>query len=160
MTFKLGDKAVYPAYGVGVISGIESKLVAGQSHDFYVLNILASGTRFLIPKSASERTGLRAIISENEIENIRFIVSTPKKVCMRNWNRRFRDFSTKLRCGSIESIAEVLRDLRGLEKIKELSFSERKMMAKAIELIVTEISACTNATAGAIEEEVKTWLNA
>ena len=40
MQFKVGDKAVYPAHGVGVIKRIESRLIGEVNQDFYVLQIL------------------------------------------------------------------------------------------------------------------------
>ena len=40
LAFKVGDKAVYPAHGVGVVQGIESTEIAGKKQQFYILRML------------------------------------------------------------------------------------------------------------------------
>ena len=35
-TFKVGDKAVYPAHGVGEVTGIEECDIYGQKQTFYI----------------------------------------------------------------------------------------------------------------------------
>jgi CarD family transcriptional regulator len=38
--FEVGDLAVYPAHGVGRIEAIESRVINGESHDFYILKVI------------------------------------------------------------------------------------------------------------------------
>ncbi|MEN6420926.1 MAG: CarD family transcriptional regulator, partial [Smithella sp.] len=40
--FKVGDLAVYPALGVGVIEAIENKEVMGKKQSFYVMKIMGN----------------------------------------------------------------------------------------------------------------------
>ena len=48
--FKIGDKAVYPAHGVGVIEDIKSKVISGTKQTFYVLRILEKDMTIMIPR--------------------------------------------------------------------------------------------------------------
>ena len=57
-TFKVGDKAVYPAHGVGVIESIESKEVSGTKHTFYMLRILDNDMTIMIPTKNIHSVGL------------------------------------------------------------------------------------------------------
>lgn len=57
VSFKLGDKVVYPGQGVGEVMGIEHKEVAGQRQSFYVLRILDNGMRILIPINKVNQIG-------------------------------------------------------------------------------------------------------
>jgi len=141
MMFKVGDKAVHPAHGVGVIQGIESRSIGGSRQDFYVLQILASGATLMVPTSACERAGMREVISDREIEKVFAILRSPGCVKQTTWNRRFREFNDKLRTGSVADVAEVLRDLCSLRGDKDLSFGERNMLDKARSMIVSEICA-------------------
>lgn len=140
--FKVGDKAVYPAHGVGVIKKIETKDICGSSVDFYVIKILSSGATVMVPTKQVGK-GIRALISTREVKGVYSILKSEGIVTKTTWNRRFREFSEKLRTGSVVDIAEVLRDLNTLQVDKELSFGEKKMMDKAREMIVTEISAAS-----------------
>jgi len=47
--FKVGDLAVYPAHGVGRINSIETKIINGETHDFYMMKILENEMIIMIP---------------------------------------------------------------------------------------------------------------
>lgn len=155
MRFKVGDKAVYPAQGVAVVRAIESREVAGDSINFYVLEIISSGAKLMVPVSASERAGMRALINDDEIEEVYSILrAPPQKISQRTWNRRFREFNEKLRTGSVLDVAEVLRDLFSLQATKELSYGEKKMLERSKSLIVSEVAAAKNVSEESIHSQI------
>lgn len=154
MRFKVGDKAVYPSHGVTIIKNIESREVAGSKLDFYVLQIVSSGATLMVPTTATERAGMRGLISDAEINKVFTILRNPGKVPQRIWNRRFREFSEKLRTGSLADVAEVLRDLWTLQGTKELSPGEKKLMERAREMVVAEISAAQCADPAEVETQI------
>ncbi len=156
--FEVGDKAVYPAHGVGVIKGVESRMIAGSRQDFYLLRIVASGATLMVPINGTLKAGMRALTSAPEIEGVKRILRTPGKVSQTTWNRRFREFNDKLRTGCLSDVAEVLRDLWTLKADKELSFGEKKMLDKARYLLVNEVSASTGRTEVEVETDVSHWL--
>ena len=49
--FKVGDKAVYPAQGVAEVISIDEKDIAGARQRFYVLRILDTERKILVPVS-------------------------------------------------------------------------------------------------------------
>ena len=49
MQFKVGDKAVYPAHGVGVIIGIETHEMEKVKLTFYILKIQDNGSTIRVP---------------------------------------------------------------------------------------------------------------
>jgi len=61
--FKVGDKAVYPAQGVAEIISIEEKEIAGARQRFYVLRILDTDRKIMVPVSNANAVGLRQVIS-------------------------------------------------------------------------------------------------
>jgi len=153
--FKVGDKAVYPAHGVGVITRIESKDIGGSRQDFYVLQIISSGATLMVPITASRRAGMRSLISDKEIKDIYKILRSPGHISRTTWNRRFREFNDKLQTGSVTDIAEVLRDLNSLQGDKDLSFGEKTMMDKAKDMIIAEISAASSKETLDVEAELE-----
>lgn len=154
MVFNVGDKAVYPAHGVGVIKRIESKKIGGVNQDFYVLQILSSGATLMVPTQGCERAGMRGLVSTKEIKKVYSILKEPGKVSHTTWNRRYREFNEKLSTGSVGSIAEVLRDLSSLRGDKELSYGEKKMLDKALAMLVAEISAASSRDSADVETEL------
>src|SRR5689334_23889099 len=138
--FKVGDKAVYPAQGVAEVVNIEEKDIAGNRQRFYVLRILDTDRKIMVPVSNASAVGLRQVISEQEIREI-FDILRERTIAFDNqtWNRRYRGFMDKIKTGSIYDVAEVLRDLYRLKANKQLSFGERRMLDTARTLIVKEI---------------------
>ncbi|MGD8503591.1 MAG: CarD family transcriptional regulator, partial [Syntrophobacterales bacterium] len=65
--FKVGDLAVYPAHGVGVIESIESKSVSGTRQDFYIMRILDNEMIIMIPLDNVNNVGLRQVIDANQV---------------------------------------------------------------------------------------------
>lgn len=157
--FKVGDKAVYPSHGVGVIKNIESRTIGGTDQSFYVIQIISSGATLMVPTNACERAGMRSLITSKQIHEVYNILESDGRVAQTTWNRRFREFSEKLRTGSVTDVAEVLRDLNTLSATKDLSFGEKKMMDKARELIISEISAACSKSETDVESELNKFLH-
>lgn len=153
INFKVGDKAVYPTQGVAEVINIEEKDIAGTRQRFYVLRVLDTDRKIMVPVSNASAVGLRQVISEEEILEI-FDILRERTIAFDNqtWNRRFRAFTDKIKTGSIYDVAEVLRDLYRLKTDKQLSFGERKMLETARTLIVKEIAIAREQT----EDQVKT----
>jgi CarD family transcriptional regulator len=147
--FKIGDLAVYPAHGVGIIERIESQEISGSSQDFYVMRILDNDMIIMIPTQNVDSVGLRGIIGKKEVPKL-YSILEKRDVVIDNqtWNRRYREYTDKIKTGSVYEVAEVYRDLLILKIDKELSFGERKMLDTARGLLVKEI-----ALAKKVEEE-------
>ncbi len=140
--FKVGDKAVYPARGVGEVVSIEEKEFGGARQKFYILKILDTDHKIMVPVRNAKNVGLRPPISEADIREI-FAILKEKTFAFDNqtWNRRYRGFMEKISSGSVFDVAEVMRDLYRLKAEKStLSFGERKMLETARNLIVKEIA--------------------
>lgn len=155
VAFSVGDNAVYPGYGVGQITSIESKEISGTRLTFYSLKILDTGMKIMVPKHNAEAVGLRPIISREEATKVIDILKEKEiRVDNQTWNRRYREYMEKIKTGSVYEIAEVLRDLFLLKVDKELSFGERKMLDTARNLLLKELSLATGADELRREEEV------
>jgi CarD family transcriptional regulator len=155
--FKAGDLAVYPAHGVGKINSIESKIVNGEEHDFYMMKILENQMTIMIPTWNVEQVGLRDVIEEKEISKIYEVMKKREEFPgeTQTWNRRYREYMEKIKTGSLYDVAEVYRDLSLLKLTKDLSFGERKLYDTAQTLLVTELSAARNTDEKTIISEME-----
>ncbi|MBU2498444.1 MAG: CarD family transcriptional regulator [Proteobacteria bacterium] len=153
--FKIGDLAVYPAHGVGVIEKIETQEISGFSQDFYVMRILENDMIIMIPIENVDNVGLREIIGLNEVPKL-YSILEKRDVVVDNqtWNRRYREYMEKIKTGSVFEVAEVYRDLLMLKVEKDLSFGERKMLDTARTLLVKEISLARKVEEAQIEEDL------
>ena len=154
--FKVGDLAVYPAHGVGEIQAIESRVVNGEKHDFYIMKVLENGMVIMIPISNVESVGLRDIINKKEIPKVYEIMKARTDgVPAQTWNRRYREYMDKIKTGSLYDVAEVFRDLSLLKLTKDLSFGERKLFDTAQVLLVRELSTAKNTDEETIISELE-----
>jgi CarD family transcriptional regulator len=153
--FNVGDKAVYPAHGVGEIVGMQIKEIAGNKISFYILKILNSDLTVLIPINNINSVGLREIIHKNEVRAIyKILQDKAPSIDIQTWNRRYREYLRKIRTGNPTEIAQVLRDLYHLKSDKILSFGEKRMLDSAESLLIKEISLAKNTSEDKIKKEL------
>ncbi|TET93207.1 MAG: CarD family transcriptional regulator [Desulfobacteraceae bacterium] len=153
--FKVGDLAVYPAHGVGLIERIETQEISGCRQDFYVMRILDNGMIIMIPTNNVENVGLRDIIEHTEVPKLYSILKKRDvPIDKQTWNRRYREYMDKIKTGSVFEVAEVYRDLLILKVEKDLSFGERKMLDTARNLLVKEISLAKKVGEEQVEKEL------
>jgi CarD family transcriptional regulator len=155
--FKVGEKVVYPAHGVGVIESLQVRNVSGTQKKFYMLRIVDSEMTIMIPTENVHAVGLRRVIGKDMVNKVYKILRERKvEVDQQTWNRRYREYTEKIKTGSVLEIAKVLRDLFVLKADKELSFGERKMLDTARNLLVKELAIARCTPEETIEEELKT----
>ena len=155
-TFKVGDKAVYPAHGVGEVLAIEDREISGQCHRFYILRILENGMKIMIPTGNVRQVGLRDVISKRQVEKVfKILRDKDLSVDTTTWNRRYREYMEKIKTGSVFEVAEVLRDLYLLKTDKDLSFCELKLLDTARGLLIRELAVAKNCDEEEVEQEFR-----
>jgi CarD family transcriptional regulator len=157
ISFKKGEKVVYPAHGVAIIDDIQVRVISGTERRFYMLKILgAEKTTIMIPTENVDAVGLRRVIGKDMVDKIyRILRQRNVAADTQTWNRRYREYTEKIKTGSPLEIAKVLRDLLVLKSDKELSFGERKMLDTARSLLVKELSIAKANSEEKIMEELK-----
>ena len=155
--FQAGDLAVYPAHGVGRIEAIESRVINGEKHDFYIMKVLENSMVIMIPTRNVESVGLRDVIDQKEIPKVYEIMKKKNEGTneSQTWNRRYREYMDKIKTGSPYEVAEVFRDLYLLKLTKDLSFGERKLFDTAQGLLVRELSTAKNTDQQSIISEIQ-----
>ncbi len=154
--FKVGDKAVHPAHGVGEVTAIEQREIGGTRAMFYILRILDNAMKVMVPVTAATQVGLRGIMSDKEASDI---LSTMRArevaVDVQPWSRRFRVYTEMIKSGSPTEIAKVLRDMNRLKGDKDLSFGERRLLDQARSLLLKELAFAKNKTEAEMAEEIR-----
>lgn len=153
--FGVGEKAVYPAHGVGEIVSIELREMMGNTMEVYVMRILDRDMTILVPVAKSGDVGLRRVMGHEEVDRVFHVLKQRRRVSdNQTWNRRFREYSDKIRTGSAVEIAHVLRDLYLLRSGKSLSYGEKRMLNTAMELLSQEIAVARGQQASQAQEQI------
>jgi CarD family transcriptional regulator len=158
-SLKIGDKVIYPNQGIGIIEDIQEENYFGERFKIYHVRILANATLVLVPSSNTAEIGIRRPVSENTIQEIFEFISNGGVDVSMNWKGRYKEHVNLMKSGTMQDMLLVLKSLYYLQLIKPLSFREKKMMEKAKELIVTEISEVSSSPFKEIEKRVLDMLS-
>ena len=155
MPFDVGDKVVYPHHGAATIEKKEKRTINGEEREYLVLRVAYGDLTLSVPAENAEKVGLRDVINDEEVEEV-FAVLRKKEARMpTNWSRRFKNHVEKLKSGDVYQVAEVVRNLSIRDKDKGLSAGEKRMLVKARQILVSELTfACS-----VDEEEAEKKLN-
>ena len=144
MDYKLGDKVVYPNHGVGVIEQISYGVLNERTEKYYMLRILSSGLKVMVPQTNAVAVGLRPVIRPAETGKVLSFLERGKFNSHHDWKHRFKENSERMRTGSLIEVAAVLKSLVALSRSKPLSFREKKMLERAKFLLVSEMATARN----------------
>ncbi|HUT76917.1 MAG TPA: CarD family transcriptional regulator [Polyangia bacterium] len=154
--YKKGDKAVYPAHGVGEVIDIQVRSLGGTERLFYVLSILENGMKVMVPVETAAQAGLRPVMSRKDAKKVMEVLAADEvAVKTQPWNRRYREYMEMLKSGSPMEVAKVLRDLFRLKSEKDLSFGERRLLDTARALLVTELALAFKVKEQTIENQIQ-----
>jgi len=142
--FKKGDYVVYPMHGVGTIVDITKKTVLSEKKEYYVVELINTKMKVMIPTPTAEEIGLRHIIKKNEVSKILKLLREEYEETEEDWKIRYQNNLLKVKSGSILSVSEVCRNLYKRARDKELSIMERKLYESAYSLIINEVALAQN----------------
>ncbi|QLA15960.1 CarD family transcriptional regulator [Desulfolutivibrio sulfoxidireducens] len=141
--FSVDQLVVYPAQGVGKVERIETRDIGGATTNFFIVRILSNNVTLMVPVANAGNVGLRPLCSE--AQGLAIIESLKDRSDFtgytgQNWNRRYREYSEKLKSGDLADVAYVLKELLLIGQNKELSFGERRLLEQATSLLTLELA--------------------
>ena len=141
MTFNVGETVVYPNHGAAVIEDIETRTIKGEEKLYLVLRILGQNDLVVrVPASNLDLVGVRDVVDDEGLENVFEVLRKTNVEEPSNWSRRYKANLEKLHSGNVLKVAEVVRDLWRREHDRGLSAGEKRMLAKARQILVSELA--------------------
>ena len=142
--FTVGDKVVYPMHGAGLVEKIEDRQILGETRAYYIIRIKSGNMQVMVPVRGAEDIGLRYVVDPKEFDEIYKVLGSESTPMDENWNRRNRDNMEKLKTGDPEQVAEVIRNLVRVDRVKKLSTSEKKLLNTAKQILCSEMTMVLN----------------
>ncbi len=155
MEFSVGDKVVYPSQGVSVVESISEEELAGTSMRCYILRLLSTDSKVVVPVDNSERVGLRPLSDNAEVARIMRRLRREGVEGENDWKDRYRLNLDRIKTGDLEEIVDVLLCLADVSSRKTLSFRERKMFDHARQLLVVEVAEVSERPVEEVDAEVE-----
>ncbi|MET3293134.1 UNVERIFIED_CONTAM: CarD family transcriptional regulator [Brevibacillus sp. OAP136] len=138
--FSIGEKVFYPNHGAGVITSIEEKEFLGETHLYYVLDMLLRELHIMVPVAKVARLGIRHIVDLDLMENLLTIFNDGEPDPTINASQRQRLNMEKMKSGNIYEGAEVIRDLTCISKKRVLGAGDKMMLDNAQQLFISELA--------------------
>jgi CarD family transcriptional regulator len=140
VTFKVGQKVVYPNHGVSLIEKIEGAEFDGVEQTFYHLRLFSNESKVMVPKENLDLVGLRPLNAQAEINGLFKILRNDTFETYKDWKGRYKQNLDKMKTGELTEVAKVLKNLELVSSKKSLSFREKKMYERAKYFIVSEVA--------------------
>ncbi|MGH2735022.1 MAG: CarD family transcriptional regulator [Actinomycetota bacterium] len=158
MQFAVGDKVVYPHHGAAVIEKLEEREMFGEKREYFILKLAYGELTLMVPTDSTEEVGLREVTPAKEMPKVfKVLKKNEPTTNTTNWSRRFKANVEKLKSGDIYQVADVVRSLHQRDREKGLSAGEKRMLTKARQILVSELTFsqdCDEAEAEKMLDEV------
>ncbi len=140
MAFKVGETVVYPHHGAATIVEIKTRTIKGEEKKYLKLNVSQGGLTIEVPSDNVEMVGVRDVIDKAGLERVFAVLRDPIVEEPANWSRRYKANLEKLASGDVIKVSEVVRDLWRREQDRGLSAGEKRMLAKARQILISELA--------------------
>ena len=155
MTFSVGDTVVYPHHGAALIESIEMRQIGGEERKYLVLRVAQGDLTVRVPADNVDLVGVRDVVNQEGLDRVFEVLRQPYTEEPTNWSRRYKANLEKLASGDVIKVAEVVRDLWRRDQDRGLSAGEKRMLAKARQILVSELTFAINVS----EEEAEARLD-
>src|SRR4051812_19413541 len=146
MVFSVGETVVYPHHGAALIEAIETRVIKGEPKQYLVLRVAQGDLTVRVPAENAEIVGVREVVGEEGLTKVFDVLRAPHTEEPTNWSRRYKANLEKLASGNPLKVAEVVRDLWRRERERGLSAGEKRMLAKARDILVGEVALAEKST--------------
>ena len=140
MTFTVGETVVYPHHGAALIEEIKTRTIRGEDKLYLKLRVAQGDLTIEVPAENVDLVGVRDVIGKDGLDRVFEVLRTPYAEEPTNWSRRYKANLEKLASGDVNKVAEVVRDLWRRDKERGLSAGEKRMLAKARQILVSELA--------------------
>ncbi len=155
LAFGVGQSVVYPAHGVGKITGVEKQTVADMQLEVYVVAFDQDKMILRVPTNRAEASGMRALAGSQLVEDALRTLGGKARIKRTMWSRRAQEYEAKINSGDMKLVAEVVRDLYRGDDQPEQSYSERQLFEAALDRMAREVAAVRNVDLGKAIEELE-----
>jgi len=140
MAFKVGETVVYPHHGAALIEKMKTRTLKGEDKIYLVLKVAQGDLTIEVPAENCDLVGVRDVVGPEGLERVFDVLRAAHTEEPTNWSRRYKANLEKLASGDVIKVAEVVRDLWRRDKDRGLSAGEKRMLAKARQILVSELA--------------------
>lgn len=140
MQFEVGETVVYPHHGAATIAEVKTRMIKGQEKTYLKLRVAQGDLVIEVPADNVDLVGVRDVIGREGVDRVFEVLRAEVVEEPTNWSRRYKANLEKLGSGDVVKVSEVVRDLTRRDRDRGLSAGEKSMLAKARQILVSELA--------------------
>ncbi|NRD08378.1 CarD family transcriptional regulator [Rathayibacter agropyri] len=140
MQFEVGETVVYPHHGAATIAEVKTRTIKGQEKTYLKLRVAQGDLVIEVPADNVDLVGVRDVIGREGVNRVFEVLRSEVVEEPTNWSRRYKANLEKLGSGDVVKVSEVVRDLTRRDRDRGLSAGEKSMLAKARQILVSELA--------------------
>ncbi|HET6826625.1 MAG TPA: CarD family transcriptional regulator, partial [Amnibacterium sp.] len=129
-----------PHHGAAKIVEVKKRTVRGEEKTYLKLNVAQGDLTIEVPADNVDLVGVRDVIGREGLDRVFEVLRTPFVEEPTNWSRRYKANLEKLASGDVIKVSEVVRDLWRRDQDRGLSAGEKRMLAKARQILISELA--------------------
>jgi CarD family transcriptional regulator len=140
MAFAVGETVVYPHHGAALIEDITKRTIRGEEKLYLKLKVTQGDLTIEVPADNVEMVGVRDVVGREGLEEVFKVLRANVQEEPTNWSRRYKANVEKIASGDVIKVSEVVRDLSRRDSNRGLSAGEKRMLARARQILVSELA--------------------
>lgn len=151
MEFMIGQNVCHPSYGPGKIVKIDEQTIQSKPQKYYVIRIFGQNLTSRIPLNATDKVGLRSIISEKQTEKVFSTLEQKPLPLPTDHKKRQSQLKKLIFSGRPIQIAQAIRELTWLNVDKgHLNAADRQLLEQGKKMLVAEVAIASQSDQNAV----------
>ena len=123
-----------------MITEVKTRIIKGEEKLYLKLNVTQGDLTIEVPAENVDLVGVRDVIGQDGLDKVFEVLRAPFTEEPTNWSRRYKANLEKLASGDVIKVSEVVRDLWRRDQDRGLSAGEKRMLAKARQILISELA--------------------
>ncbi|MBQ8893016.1 MAG: CarD family transcriptional regulator [Clostridia bacterium] len=155
--FNVGDRVVYPMHGAGFIEGTVKQTIGGQQKEYYDIRIHGGNIRLKLPVDGPVR--LRNVMDRDQAQHVLEYFRALEIDMSAPWGKRYKENMERLKVGTPEDVAGVVKALMLRDKNPGLSTGDRQVMVTAKNILCSELSLALDLEVKEVQNKLQDAVN-
>jgi RNA polymerase-interacting CarD/CdnL/TRCF family regulator len=156
MKYHIGDQVVHWQYGLGKITSLDEKSLAGQTRLYYVVEI--DQLTIWVPVVETGQSCLRVPTKSSEFRTLIRILDSPGDQLVENQFERQKELAQRMQRRTLTDVCHVICDLNSLSRVQKLNRNDSATLNRAKEFLLVEWEHSLGTTHANAQRELDTLL--
>ena len=140
MPFKVDDRVVYPAFGIGrVVALVPKSFFEAESQLYY--EVTGNRSTVWVQVDEGSARGLRRLTRQDELAHYREVVGSRPVALNQDHRQRQMDLRSQFKLGTMQGLCEMVRDLSARGWLKPLTETDSRSLRLSRESLCEEWAA-------------------